>query len=284
MIGLEHLLREGSLLLSASHIERPRHEARILLAHIMGVSQEYLFVNNTIELDAKIESEFQQLIQRRANREPMAYIRGYQEFYGLPFCVNAETLIPRPDSEILVKLALEFAENSLQTNQTILDLGVGSGCLLIAFLKNQPFASGVGVDVSYETIMVARDNAVKNNVSDRTVLFVGSWGTALGALFDIIVINPPYIRLDEEADLMKDVIAFEPRRALFSGKNGTESYQRFSSQLRGLLRPSGRVFVELAAGMGDQVEEIMSEFGLVEHERRQDLAGIERCSVFKLSH
>ena len=156
--------------------------------------------------------------------------------------------------------------------------------MLIALLKNQPFASGVGVDISYDTIMVARSNAVMNNVLDRTALFVGSWGTALGGLFDIILINPPYIRLDEEADLMRDVVAFEPRRALFSGKSGTEAYQRVSSQLPGLLRPNGRVFVELAAGMGDQVGQIMSECGLIEHERRHDLAGIERCSVFKLSH
>ena len=284
MIALEHLLREGSLLLSASEIERPRHEARILLAHIMKVSQEYLYANNSIELDSKIEDEFQQLILRRTNREPIAYILGYKEFWGLPFRVNAETLIPRPDSETLVELALEFAEEYVQTAKAILDLGVGSGCLLIALLKNQPSASGVGVDISYDTIMVARSNAAMNHVLDRTAFFVGSWGTALGGLFDIIVINPPYIGLDEEADLMRDVVAFEPRRALFSGKSGTEAYQRVSSQLPGLLRPNGRVFVELAAGMADQVGQIMSECGLIEHERRQDLAGIERCSVFKLSH
>jgi len=280
MVSVEEALRRASGLLAQGGIEAPRHEARILLGHVMGMSREALLIQHRQTLAAPYLAALTVLARRRADHEPMAYLTGEREFWGLSFDVTRDTLIPRPDSETLVEAALEFARRAPAAAIRILDLGTGSGCLLVSLLTELPAAEGVGVDRSIAAVKVARRNAARHGVSPRARFFAGFWGQALAPPFDVIVANPPYIATSAGAALMPEVSRFEPPEALFAGERDVDAYRALAPELCRLLAPGGRVFLELGAGLGDRAAEILAGAGLFESERRRDLAGIERCGIF----
>ena len=282
-ISVEDALRQASSLLAEGGIEKPRHEARILLGHIAGMTREDLLVQHAQTLDRPLVDALTALARRRAAHEPMAYLTGEREFWGLSFEVTRDTLIPRPDSETLVEAALEFARSRLDENIRILDLGVGSGCLLVALLRELPCAEGYGVDRRIAALNIAQCNAERHNVISRAHFFAGSWGQALTPAFDIIVANPPYVADGERAELMPEVANYEPAEALFAGARGDDAYRALAPDLSRLLSPVGRVFLELGAGLGARAANLLSDAGLAECERRKDLAGIERCGIFEMA-
>lgn len=280
---MEDALRQASSLLARGGIDQPRHEARILLGHVMGLSREVLLTQHRRMLDRPLVDQLTNLTHRRADHEPIAYLTGAREFWGLSFEVTPDTLIPRPDSETLVEAALEYARRALDGNIRILDLGVGSGCLLVSLLTELPLAEGFGVDRSIAALRVARRNAERHGVLDRARFIAGSWGQALSARFDVIVANPPYVAGGDHAVLMPDVARFEPPEALFAGVQGLDAYRAMAPGISRLLTPAGRFFVEFGAGLGGHAAEILAAAGLLESERRRDLAGIERCGIFEYS-
>lgn len=282
-LSVEDALRQASNVLAAGGIEQPRHEARILLGHVTGLSREALLVQHRETLERPFVDALTSLARRRADHEPIAYLTGEREFWGLSFEVTRDTLIPRPDSETLVESALEFARSKDQINLRILDLGVGSGCLLISLLRELPTAEGFGVDRSVAALRVAGRNAERHGVSARAQFLAGSWGQALSPSFDIIVANPPYIAEGERATIMPEVCNFEPAEALFAGAEGEDAYRAMAPELARLLAPKGRIFLELGAGQGARAAGILHGAGLFECERRKDLAGIERCGIFELA-
>jgi release factor glutamine methyltransferase len=220
------------------------------------------------------------LTARRVLREPMAYILGEREFWGLPFKVSPAVLVPRPDSETLIEAALALMPDR-QRAWRILDLGLGSGCLLLTLLREYPAASGVGMELSSEALAVAKANAEALGVDRRTRLVPGDWRQPdwqqqLGGPFDLVVSNPPYIAAGTIERLMPEVARFEPRLALDGGPDGLAAYHAIATAAAALVAPGGRLLVEAGEGQVPEISRIFSSAGLVMEEPWKDLGGTDR--------
>lgn len=277
---LRAALADAAEVLRDAGLEDPRREARLLLGAALGVAPEILLGAPERVMENDQRRLFDSLISRRAAREPAAYILGEREFWSLPFRVSRDTLIPRPDSETLIEAALDGLDDR-GAPYRLLDFGTGSGCLLLALLSELRQSSGLGVDVNIGALAVARDNAARLGLGDRSRFLCGDWGGALrcGSRggFDLIVANPPYIEDSEMAALSPEITGYEPPSALSGGPDGMACYRALAPDLPRLLRPGGRAVIEVGAGRADAVAAIMTDQGLVEKGRRKDLAGIERC-------
>ena len=267
-------LRHGAAMLSAAGVESPWLEARLLLAHAAGLRQDALLRDR----DAPVEMmPYAALLARRAAREPLALIVGQQEFWSLTFAVSGDTLIPRPDSETLIEAALAARPDRAGT-RSILDLGTGTGCLLLAALTEYPAAWGVGVDLSPGAAALARRNAAALGLSSRAAMLCGCWDDALDARFDLVLSNPPYIPGADIAGLMPEVALHEPRRALDGGPDGLDAYRALLRRMPALLQPGGAAVLELGAGQAAAVSGLAEGWAVA---LRRDLAGIERAIVLR---
>lgn len=269
----EHL-KAGTDRLAEAGIEDPRHEARLILAHAIGV--EPVTIMGYPERIVEDSGPYDTLIARRAAREPLSHLTGCREFWSLEFEVTAETLDPRPDSETLVEAALAALPDR-DAKLSILDFGTGTGCLLLALLSEVPNARGLGIDISEDTLAVARRNAGRLGLADRAGFAIGDWGTALAGPFDLIVSNPPYIPSGEIAGLQAEVVRYEPKRALDGGPDGLEAYRRLAVEISRLLDPQGVAILEFGMGQGLDVARLMRAQGLVNRGFGKDLAGYDRC-------
>ena len=212
----------------------------------------------------------------RAAHEPWALITGKREFWSLEFKVTRATLVPRPDSETLVETALG-ALCDRGARLRVLDLGTGSGCLLLALLSELPNASGVGVDASLAALEVAAANARTLGLAGRAGFVASDWGAALGATFDVILANPPYVATDEWERLEEDVRVFEPANALLAGADGLAAYRALAPQLGRLLAPDGFFVGEVGAGQAAAAAGVLVDAGLRIQGAQCDLSGISRC-------
>ena len=223
-------------------------------------------------LDGGFEA-YAALIERRAAYEPVAYLTGQRAFWSLDLAVTADVLIPRPDSETLIEAALALAPDAAR----ILDLGTGSGALLLAALVDRPHAFGIGVDRSTAAAAVAHANAVAHGLANRSAFVVGDWGNALDARFDLVLANPPYVR--DDAPLAPG-LAHEPAGALFAGADGLNAYRAFVPDLARLLAPSGVALVEIGHDQAAPVQAIANAAGLAATIHR-DLAGRDRAFAMR---
>jgi release factor glutamine methyltransferase len=219
------------------------------------------------------------LLARREAREPLALILGRREFWSLDFAVSPATLIPRPESETLVEAAIS-AFAGCAPPRLALDLGTGTGCLLLAALSEFPLALGVGVDCSSEAAALAARNAAALGLSDRAVFLCGYWAEALDARFDLVLCNPPYIPAADIGCLMPEVTRYEPRGALDGGLDGFAAYRRLLPGLPRLLHPEGVAVLELGAGQLTPVAELALRAGL-RVAARPDLRGIPRALILR---
>ncbi len=287
--NIKSILKAATVKLEASGIESARLDASILLAHVLGISREMLLITpekllNNIEIQ-----QFNELIVRRVAKEPVAYIIGEKEFWSLDFIVTPDTLIPRPDSEKLVEAALKrakiitaqqhFRENGRVKPLTLLDIGTGTACLLVALLKELPSALGIGVDISQLALQVAEENAKRHNVISRAQFFRSLWCDAVNGTFDLVISNPPYIATAEAASLMEDVVKYEPHSALFAGNDGLDAYRAISAQVSSKLNRGGYVLLEVGQGQAGAVAGLLQNAGLAIDGIEKDLAGIERCVI-----
>jgi release factor glutamine methyltransferase len=210
----------------------------------------------------------------------MAYILGSREFWSLPLQVGPAVLVPRPESESVVEAALaEIADRTASLR--ILDLGTGSGCLLLALLSELPHASGLGIDRSAAALANPESNALRLGLAGRAAFREGEWGRDLAGPFDVIVSNPPYVATADAASLAPEVRAFEPGEALFAGPDGLGAYQALAPDCGRLLAEDGVACLEIGQGQAAAVEAIMRRHGLRLVSSRPDLAGIERCLMFR---
>jgi release factor glutamine methyltransferase len=269
------MLAAAAAVLDAAGIEAPRREARLLLAHALGIDQAALLRDLHRRVDAP---GFDELVRRRAAREPMALITGRQGFWSLDLAVSADTLIPRADSEAVVEAALATCANPAPR---VLDLGTGTGCLLLAVLAERPGATGVGIDRSEGAVRLARRNAAALDLGDRAAFFCGDWAAAVDAKFDLVLSNPPYIRTADLSGLMPEVARYEPRSALDGGAEGLEAYRRILAALPGLLTPRGVAVLELGIGQASAVSTIAVAEGLVLDGLGYDLSGVARAIVVR---
>jgi release factor glutamine methyltransferase len=217
--------------------------------------------------------------ERRLSGEPVARILGHKEFYGLDFALNAATLVPRPETELLVELALE-ALKGIEA-PLILDLGTGSGCVAIAILVHAPNARAIATDVSPEAIAAAEENAGRHLVSDRIEFRSGSWCRPLRPddRFDVIVSNPPYVETDIIEQLQPEVSDHDPRLALDGGEDGLVAYRLIAAGVPGRLKPGGPLMVEVGSEQGLEVGAILSTAGFAGVDIRKDLAGLDRVVI-----
>lgn len=276
---LSDAVRHGADVLAAAGIADGRREARHVLRLLLGLEGSAL-LDPAADIDA---TRFESLLRRRAMREPMAFLRGREGFWTLDLAVSPATLIPRADSETLIEAALAAMPDRAGV-QRVLDLGTGTGALLLAALTEFPAAWGVGVDLAPAAAALARCNAAANGLASRTAFLCGRWAAALAGRFDLVLANPPYIRAADIAALMPEVAAYEPALALDGGADGLDAYRAIVPTLPGLLRPGGVAILELGAGQAGEVGGLAHAVGLAVDSLRRDWGGIERALVLRWPH
>jgi release factor glutamine methyltransferase len=265
--------------LAAAGIEEARREARLLLAEATGWEAASIVAHPERELNEHQADRLAELLRRRAAREPLSRILGWREFWSLRFALGPDTLDPRPDSETLIEAALALAGRN--RTLSVLDLGTGSGCLLLAFLNEVPNARGLGIDLSQGAIAIAETNARSLGLAGRVRFRQGDWGTDLPEHFDLVLCNPPYIPEGDIASLAPEVARFDPLLALAGGPDGLDAYRRLSDELPRLLLPGGSAIVEIGAGQAPAATAILAAGGLVPSGSRADLAGTMRCLILE---
>ncbi|HEY4250632.1 MAG TPA: peptide chain release factor N(5)-glutamine methyltransferase [Roseomonas sp.] len=275
------LCRAGQHLRAAA-IEGPRAEARLLLGEAMAVPPEALLRDARAAVPPDAASRFASLLRRRLAGEPMAHLLGRRGFWTLDLAVSPATLIPRPDSETLVEAALEALPDR-QAPLRLLDLGTGTGALLLAVLAEYPHGFGIGIDIVPEAVALARANAARNGLAGRAAFLAGDWAAAIQGRFDLVLSNPPYIESAAIPGLMPEVARFEPLSALDGGADGLDAYRHLVAKLPDLLAPGGLAILELGAGQAAAVAALAGQAGLEPGLAKPDLAGIARALPLRLA-
>ncbi len=269
------LLRLAVKTLADAGIESAVVDARLLFQFVAQVSREDLVRDPELELPLASVVVFNTLIDRRARHEPVSHLLGEREFWGLPFSVSSAVLDPRPDSETLVEAVLSKLDDRNKPMR-ILDLGTGSGCLLLALLHELPNAWGVGIDLSGDAIEIAKTNAVALKLSPRATFCRANWFAPIAGRFDFVVSNPPYI-VDHEIDMLEpEVASHEPRLALAGGPDGLAVYRHIMSGISGLLIDRGWLALECGIGQFDNVTSLCSQADLTTDAAIRDLNGVAR--------
>ncbi len=261
--------------LAARGIETAVLDARILVEEALGVTATDLALRGAEPVGREGAERLGSFLARRAAGEPVARIIGAWEFWGLPFGLSPETLVPRPDTETLVEAALGLRPDG---PHRLADLGTGSGCILVALLTEWPSAFGVGLDRSPGALRTAQANAARNGVADRAAFVVGDWAASLAGPFDLVVANPPYIASHVIAGLSGEVRDHDPRLALDGGPDGLDAYRIILAQVPPLLRPGGHLLVEIGYDQEAALRGLATVHGLGAEVRR-DLAGHPRVVV-----
>ncbi len=272
-------LAEATKRLAEAGIERPQAEARILLEAASGRGRGQIIAFPEHALSPDQWDRFDAQVARRCAREPISRILGKREFWSLNFAVGPATLDPRPDSETLVAAVLaRMPDRNAEID--LIDLGTGTGCLLLALLSELPQAKGVGIDISAEARDAAAANAAALGLAARADFRLGDWMRDISAQFDVIVSNPPYIESNFIDGLAPEVARYDPRRALDGGADGLSAYRALIPQAAGRLKRGGLLALEIGAGQGPAVRALAADAGLRDLGGVEDLAGIERCLLF----
>lgn len=264
--------------LAAVGLDQPRRHARQLIAAALDLTAAEVFGHPERSLDGAEMMRVFQMLRRTAAHEPLSRIVGRREFWGLEFLLSAETLDPRPDSETVVEAVLARLP-ARDRPYRFLDLGTGTGCLLLALLSEFPNANGLGIDLAAGAARTARRNAERLGLGDRASFLAGNWAQAVNGRFDAIVTNPPYVASGAIADLPPEVRDHDPRAALDGGADGLAAYRAIAADLVRLLLPGAIFAAEVGHGQAGMVAEIVAEAGLRLDGVARDLAGIERCVV-----
>lgn len=270
-------LSDATRRLREAGIDTARLDARVLLAHALGEG-ELAAARPESEVSPRVQEVFRSLVDRRARREPVAYITGHKEFWSLEFDVGPGVLVPRPESETLIEELTRLVPDR-NTALALLDLGTGTGCLLLSALREYPRGEGTGVDASEEALRWARRNAAKLGVAGRCAMLLGNWSEKIDGPFDAILANPPYIRSEEIAALAPEVSRYEPVPALDGGPDGLAAYRAIAMKAASLLKPEGVLLAEIGAGQSESVTTIFEAAGLDVVKIARDLSGIPRCVV-----
>jgi release factor glutamine methyltransferase len=277
---VEAWLGRAALVLAEAGIEQPRMEARLLLAEAVGWPPEAMIARRGEGLGGRVADRAEAMLERRRRREPASHILGRREFWGLEFAVTADVLDPRADSETLVGAALQAIGNR-SAPLHVLDLGTGTGCLLLAILSELPNTRGLGVDLSPAAVRVAEMNAERLGLSGRAGFTTGDWGAGLSGPFDLILSNPPYIPSAAIAGLQPEVALWEPQLALDGGPDGLQAYRRLGPEIARLLAPGGSAAIEIGSTQAAEVAAILDRSGLRILECVRDLGGRERCLLVR---
>jgi len=275
-MNLENTIKLASEKLKDNNIPSYVLDAEIILADIMGVKREFLITNNQINISKKIIKKYDKAIKRRVKNEPVAYITEKKEFWSENFIVNKSTLVPRPETEFLIyKLANIFKYKRIN----ILDIGTGSGCILISLLKELNYSRGVGIDISSKAINIARNNSKKFNLVNRVKFKNFNLERYNVGKYDLIVSNPPYIPTKDIKKLTKDIINFEPKIALDGGSDGLDLIKKVIYKSNILLKKNGILALEIGFGQYKIVSEILKHYKFREYSKICDFNNNVRCII-----
>ena len=275
-MNLENIIKKASQTLKNHNIHSHDLDAEVIISNIMGVTREYLITKNKIKVPERIVRKYDIAIGRRIKREPVAYIIGKKEFWSKDFIVNKGTLIPRPETEILVYKVVKYFKNK---RINILDIGTGTGCILLSILKELNFARGIGIDISKKAVQIAKINSKNFNLIHRSKFKVCDLENYNIGKFDLIVSNPPYILSKDMKNLSKDIINHEPKLALDGGADGLDLIKKVIYKSIRLLKKDGLLALEIGFNQYRKVLGILKKSGFREIGKEYDYKSNVRCII-----
>ena len=276
-MNIYNTLYQGKNILKMNKILSPNLDSEILLSEIINKEKKYLILNPKKVLDRKQLENYNNLINRRKNGEPIAYLINKKEFWKYEFYVNNDVLIPRPDTEHIIDQVLKIYPKKHKIR--VLDIGVGSGCILLSLLKERKNFYGIGIDISKKSINVSKFNAKKLNVAHRVKFYNSDVDNFMIGKYDLIVSNPPYIELLNLKYLEKDVINFEPKLALSGGFDGFSKIRKVICNAAFLIKKNGKLILEIGFSQRDKVKKILKENGFYTNRVLKDYGKADRCIV-----
>ena len=276
-MNIQNLIHYGSMVLKKNKIVSYSLDSEILMSKAIQKDRGYIMLHLDEKLDKKISDYYKDLIIQRSTHKPIAYILGEKSFWNYEFNISTDVLIPRPDTEIIVEKVLEITKN--KSKQKILDIGTGSGCILLTILKEKPNFYGTGIDISKKCIDITRINAIKLDVYDRLKLVKSDIDNFNYGKYDLIISNPPYIKKTDLKYLEKDVVNFEPILALNGGIEGLSEIRKFINKASKLIKTKGKLVLEIAFNQKYEIKKILNEKGFYINSITKDYAANDRCIV-----
>ena len=276
-MNIQSALSEGLYILKKKSILSAKLDSEILMAKALGKKREYIILNNDKIIKEQNLEYFKKLVQERATRKPIAYLLNKKSFWNSEFYVNKNTLIPRPDTEIILEQVLKFTKNKNYLN--ILDIGVGSGCILLSVLKERKNFYGTGIDISRNSLDICKMNAKKLLLERRVKFFKSDVDKFAIGKYDLIVSNPPYIKTSDLKYLESDVIKFEPKLALDGGLDGLSVIRKVIKKSSELLKKNGKFILEIGFDQKNKVIKLLNNKGFYINSTVKDLANNDRCII-----
>ena len=276
-MNIENILNEGIIILQKNKIPNPQLDSEILLSSLIKRDKKHIILNPKELLSLEQLGKFKNLIERRKKGEPIAYLINKKDFWKDEFFVNKDVLIPRPDTELIIEQVLKIYSKDEQLQ--VLDIGTGSGCILLSILKERPNFYGTGIDISKKSINVSKFNAKQLNLINRVKFFNSSVDNFKIGKYDLVVSNPPYIELLSLKYLEKDVVNFEPKLALSGGLDGFSKIRKVINKTRNLIKKNGKFILEIGFNQKNKVKEILKEEGFYVNKAIKDYGKNDRCII-----
>ena len=276
-MNIQSAVKEANIILKNNYIKTAELDTEILLAEVLGSSREYIILNNNKNLDKIKLDHFRELIKERANRKPIAYLLNKKDFWDSEFYVNKNTLIPRPDTEVVIEVILKLTKHKNVMN--MLDIGVGSGCILLSILKERKNFYGTGLDISKNALDICKINAKKLKIYSRVKFYETDIDKFVQGNYDLIISNPPYIKRYDLKYLESDVIKFEPKLALDGGIDGLSEIRKVIKKSSELIKKNGKFVLEIGFNQKDKVIKLLKEKGFYINCTLKDLGLNDRCIV-----
>ncbi len=276
-MNIQSALKKSNTFLKKKLIRNPLLDSEILMAEVIGKDRKYIILNPNEILNKKELIKFKNLVNLRANGKPIAYLINKKSFWKYEFFISEQILIPRPDTELIIDKVLKITKNKSQLK--VLDIGTGSGCILLSLLKEKPFFYGVGIDKSKKCINISRKNAYKLNVYNRVKFFKTDVDNFVDGKYDLIISNPPYIKRFELKYLEKDIFNYEPKLALDGGIDGVSEIRKVIGKSSELIKKNGKLVLEIAFDQKKKVQDILKDNGFYINETFKDFANNDRCVI-----
>ena len=277
MNNIQSILNMGSSFLKENHVNSYQIDSELLLSKVLNKNREYMFLNHTKTLNNELLEKFKVLLNRRKKKEPLAYILNHKEFWKNSFYIDNNVLIPRPDTEILIEEILKLYNKD--RNLSVLDIGTGSGCIIISLLKDRPRFNGTAIDISKKAINIAKYNAKMHQLSHRIKFYKTSVDNFFKGKYDLIVSNPPYINRLSLKYLEKDILGYEPIQALEGGLDGFNVFNKIIKMSSILLKKGGKLVLEIGFDQKTEMLRILKKKNFFLNKTVQDYSGNDRCII-----
>ena len=276
-MNIQSAIDKGKLILKSKKIKTAELDSYILMTKVINKEKKFLILNSEEKISKQNFDSFNTLINQRANGKPVAYLIKKKDFWKYEFVVNQDVLIPRPDTEILIEKVLKLTKNKNKLN--LLDIGIGSGCILLSILKEKKNFYGTGVDISNKSLNICKINSHKLGLNSRVKLFKSDIDNFNRGKYDLIISNPPYIKKNTLKCLERDIVNYEPKHALDGGLNGLSEIRKVINKSSELIKKKGFLIIEIGFDQKNNVKKILSEKGFYIKEMVKDLANNDRCLI-----